>query len=118
MLALTKNGEARSVPLSPDAQAAISALRSLNGGVLRMPSADDITHAFIEACKVCGIKGLRFHDLRHEGTSRLFEAGLSIAEVAAITGHKTWAMLKRYTHPRASDLVKKLAARSGQKSTE
>jgi integrase len=51
---------------------------------------------------------VRFHDLRHEATSRLFEKGLNVIEVAAITGHKTLDMLKRYTHLRAEDLAKKL----------
>jgi site-specific recombinase XerD len=41
---------------------------------------------------------LHFHDLRHEGTSRLFEAGFSIEQVALVTGHKDWKMLRRYTH--------------------
>ena len=45
------------------------------------------------ACKKTNIKGLRFHDLRHEATSRLFEKGLSIMEVASITGHKDIRML-------------------------
>ncbi len=44
------------------------------------------------------LTGLRFHDLRHEDTSRLFEKGLNPMEVATITGHKTLQMLKRYTH--------------------
>ncbi|NQY15655.1 MAG: tyrosine-type recombinase/integrase, partial [Henriciella sp.] len=47
--------------------------------------------AFRRACKACEIEDLVFHDLRHEGTSRFFEAGL-------ITGHKDWKMLRRYTH--------------------
>ena len=52
---------------------------------------------------------LRFHDLRHEATSRLFEKGVfDSMEVASITGHKTLQMLKRYTHLRAEDLAKKL----------
>ncbi len=51
---------------------------------------------------------LRFHDLRHEATSRFFEKGLNPMEVAAITGHKTLQMLKRYTHLRAEDLVGRL----------
>lgn len=45
------------------------------------------------------VKDLRFHDIRHEGTSRLFEKGLSIMEVASIAGHKTMSMLMRYTGP-------------------
>ena len=54
------------------------------------------------------IIGLRWHDLRHEATSRLFEKGLNIMEVASITGHQDLKMLKRYTHLRAEDLVEKL----------
>ena len=53
----------------------------------------------------CGIEDLRFHDLRHEATSRLFEKGLNTMEVASITGHEDLKMLKRYTHLRAEDLV-------------
>lgn len=48
-------------------------------------------------------------DLRHEAVSRLFELGLGPMEVAAISGHKTLAMLKRYTHLRAEDLALKLS---------
>jgi integrase len=51
---------------------------------------------------------LRFHDLRHEATSRLFEKGFNPMEVSTITGHKTLQMLKRYTHLRAEDLAKRL----------
>lgn len=55
-----------------------------------------------------GLADLHFHDLRHEAVSRLVEAGLSDQEVAAISGHKSMQMLKRYTHLRAEDLVTKL----------
>jgi integrase len=58
--------------------------------------------------KTTGIKGLRFHDLRHEAVSRFVEAGLSDQEVAAISGHKSMQMLRRYTHLRAEDLVGRL----------
>ena len=54
------------------------------------------------------IEDLRFHDLRHEATSRFFEKGLNVMEVAAITGDKDLGMLQRYTHLRAEDLAKKL----------
>jgi len=60
------------------------------------------------ACRRAGIDNLRFHDLRHEATSRFFEKGLNVMEVAAITGHKDLRMLQRYTHLRAEDLAKKL----------
>ena len=49
-----------------------------------------------------------FHDLRHEAITRLFERGLNIAEVSAISGHKELRMLQRYTHLRAIDLVGRL----------
>ncbi len=55
-----------------------------------------------------GIRGFRFHDLRHEAVSRLVEAGLGDQEVFAISGHKSMQMLKRYTHLRAEDLVERL----------
>jgi integrase len=51
---------------------------------------------------------LRFHDLRHEATTRLFERGFDMMEAASVTGHKTLAMLKRYTHLRAEDLARKM----------
>ncbi|HYE34015.1 site-specific integrase [Methylocaldum sp.] len=60
--------------------------------------------------KALGLKDFRFHDLRHEAVSRFVEAGLSDQEVAAISGHKSMQMLKRYTHLRAEDIVSKLDA--------
>jgi integrase len=54
--------------------------------------------AFRRQCRELKIDDLHFHDLRHEGTSRLFEAGFSIEQVALVTGHKDWKMLRRYTH--------------------
>ncbi|UWQ13070.1 site-specific integrase [Aliiroseovarius sp. M344] len=59
---------------------------------------DTITRLFTEACKLLGIENLRFHDLRHEGISRLFEIGLKIHEVAEVSGHEDWGSIKRYTH--------------------
>jgi len=60
--------------------------------------------AFTRACKVLGIRDLRFHDLRHEATSRLFERGYQIHEVAQFTLHESWNELKRYTNIRPEDL--------------
>ena len=56
-----------------------------------------------------GIYDLRFHDLRHEAISRLFERGLSLPEVALISGHKDPRMLLRYTHLKAGDVAAKLS---------
>ena len=64
--------------------------------------------SFTRATRRAGIMGLRFHDLRHEATSRFFERGLNVMEVASVTGHKTLQMLKRYTHLSATDLATRL----------
>ncbi len=63
-------------------------------------STDAITANFTRACKLLDIQDLHFHDLRHEGVSRLFEMGLNIPHVAAVSGHRSWVSLKRYTHIR------------------
>ena len=59
---------------------------------------------FREACIAEAIPDLRLHDLRHEGTSRLFEEGYAIQQVALVTGHKDWRHLRRYTNLRPEDL--------------
>ena len=59
-----------------------------------------ISANFTRACKVLGIEDLHFHDLRHEGVSRLFEIGKTIPEAASVSGHQSWSSLKRYTHLR------------------
>lgn len=63
-------------------------------------SADAISAAFTRACQVLEIEDLHFHDLRHDGVSRLFEMGWNIPHVAAVSGHRSWQSLKRYTHLR------------------
>jgi len=63
--------------------------------------------AFSNTCSVLGIPNLRFHDLRHEATSRLFELGYAIHEVAQFTLHESWATLKRYTHLKPADVPDK-----------
>lgn len=109
----TKNGDTRDVPLSP---AALDAVRALQAGPRRIDghlfdlSLEDHGNRWRALCRRAGVQGLRFHDLRHEGTSRLVESGLfNSAEVAGITGHKTMVMLRRYYHADA----KRLAARMG-----
>jgi integrase len=63
-----------------------------------------VSSLFPRACRALGIEDLRFHDLRHEGVSRLFEQGYSIEQVALVSGHRDWKMLARYTQIRAKDL--------------
>lgn len=63
-----------------------------------------VSTAFTRVVNSLKINNLRFHDLRHDGVSRLFEAGYQIHEVALVSGHKSWSNLKRYTHLRADQL--------------
>jgi integrase len=103
----TKNSESRTVPLSSRAVSTLKKVpRSLETLIvfpIKNPS-----RKFSDICKKAKIQDLRFHDLRHEATSRLFEIGLNPMEVASITGHKTLQMLKRYTHLKAEDLAQRL----------
>lgn len=59
-----------------------------------------VSASFTRACLLLGIDNLHFHDLRHDGISRLFELGWNIPHVAAVSGHRSWNSLKRYTHIR------------------
>lgn len=62
---------------------------------------------FTETCKALSIPDLHLHDMRHEGTSRLFEQAFAIEQVALVTGHADWKHLKRYTQLKPEDLHKK-----------
>ena len=64
-------------------------------------SAGAVRQAWDRLCRRAGIENLYFHDLRHEAISRLFEMGLSVPEVALVSGHKTPAQLFRYTEMRS-----------------
>lgn len=104
----TKTDIARTIPLSNNAVSILKKLpRRIDNKVFNLKP-DSITQAFERACKRVDIQNLRFHDLRHEATSRLFEVGLNVMEVASITGHRDLRMLNRYTHIRPELLAKKL----------
>ena len=107
----TKNGESRTVPLSTAAVKAISALpRHISSPFVFWcwTRSDSFENTWRRAVGKARISDLRFHDLRHEAVSRLFERDLNVMEVAAISGHRTLQMLKRYTHLKAEDLAQKL----------
>ena len=106
----TKNGEDRIAPLSATAVKVINGLpRPLKGGRIFPITKNSIRTAWNYACKRACIEDFRFHDLRHEALSRLAERGdFSVLELAAVSGHKTLQMLKRYTHLQAENLAKKL----------
>ncbi|SCC95086.1 Integrase family protein [Thiomonas sp. X19] len=126
----TKNRESRTVALSSAASVALKSLhalpRRIDGRVFGWAASDSFEKAWVR-CKARALAAyladcaasntkpdpsfladLRFHDLRHEATSRLFERGLGVMEVASMTGHKSLAMLKRYTHVEAEKLAAKL----------
>ena len=107
-LPMTKNGESRDVPLSPKARDILRSLpRDISGRVFPIHF-EALKSLWRRGMKRAHIQDLHFHDLRHEATSRFFELGLNVVEVAAITGHKDLKMLQRYTHLRAEDLARKL----------
>lgn len=94
-----KLGNDQWVDLPPEALA-VAQRQPRKGARIFPASTDAISAAFTRACKILEIDDLHFHDLRHEGISRLFEMGWSIPHVAAVSGHRTWQSLKRYTHVR------------------
>jgi integrase len=104
----TKTGTPRTIPLTPNAQEIIAALPRSITGLLLPISSNALRLAWGRARQRAGIEDLHFHDLRHEAISRFFEMGLSIPEVALISGHKDYRMLARYTHLRAENISWKL----------
>ena len=103
LIPVTKNGHPRTIPLTK------RALYILENTELPFPyTANALRLAWDRLKKKGNIKDLHMHDLRHEAISRFFEKGLSIPEVALISGHKDVRMLFRYTHLKAEDILKKL----------
>lgn len=105
----TKNGDDRVTPVSKRGMEALSYLiDNAKGERLLNYSKDWLSRRFTYYRKKAGIEDFRLHDLRHEGASLLFEKGLNVMEVGAITGHKDLASLSRYTHINAKHLLKKI----------
>lgn len=122
----TKNGDPRTVPLSTRAVAVFKAMPKPHKGrvfpltpaSLRKGFSRGVQRAqasYVSGCKAAKrtpnpafLSNLHFHDTRHEGTSRLAEKLSNVLELSAVTGHKDLRSLKRYYHPRAEDLAKKL----------
>ena len=102
----TKNGDERHIPLTKTAVQLLSNLTQLSDFVFPI-SANCLRLAWETCRKKSNIKGLRFHDLRHEAVSRYFEMGLSVPEVALISGHKDVRQLFRYTHLKPESLIAK-----------
>ncbi len=94
-----KIGNDRWCDLPIEASRIIDAMKCKQGRVFPYTT-DAISAAFTRACALLGIDDLHFHDLRHDGISRLFEMGKTIPQVASVSGHKSWQSLQRYTHLR------------------
>ncbi|MDA9180284.1 site-specific integrase [Emcibacteraceae bacterium] len=104
---ITKTGHPRTIPLTSKA---LSIVSNLEGNqVLYSKSTEGFMSAWQRLIKRTGIVDLRFHDLRHEAISRFFEMGLSVPEVALISGHRDYRMLQRYTHLKPEDVALKLS---------
>ena len=105
----TKNGEDRKVPLTERCVRLLQKVPQVHEKVFPI-TANCLRLAWGRARAKAEIKDLRFHDLRHEAISRFFEMGMSIPEVALISGHKDVRQLFRYTHLNPSNVFKKYAA--------
>jgi integrase len=118
LLRHTKNGDSRQVPLTSKAKGVFERLTSQNNHDLVFPYCRwairrHYTRVVKQSAKAHkGVQNpftdLRFHDLRHEALSRLSDKGLNVMEIAHISGHRTLAMLRRYTHPCHETLLSKL----------
>jgi integrase len=104
----TKNGESRTVPLSSTAVQVLAELpRQINGVVIPVKFFT-LDAAFNRARKRAGLDDVRFHDLRRTAITRMAEKLPNVIELAAVSGHKSLMVLKRYYRPTATELAKKL----------
>jgi len=109
LLRETKNGEQRAVPLNKESITVLKELTKTKDGLVIPQPRRTIYGAFTRAVARAGINDFTFHDLRHEALSRLAERGdFSVLELAAVSGHKTLQVLKRYTHLQAARLAEKM----------
>lgn len=100
-------GNNKSFNVMPDCQKVIGLLLmpDIRQRMLKMGGDEDllvplkpsaIASEFIQSCNMLGLDDFRFHDLRHEGATRLAESGLTIPQIQQVTLHDTWSSLERY----------------------
>ena len=104
---VTKNGHPRTIPLTGRAMEVLRSLPKTDEQVFPM-TGNAVRLAWVRLKNKAGVDGLRFHDLRHEAVSRFFEMGLSVPEVALISGHRDPRMLFSYTHLKAENVGEKI----------
>lgn len=102
----TKSGKARVIPINSVLLDELSRLKQANGKseyLFLCPASEspmkDVKTAFRTACRRAGIKGFRFHDLRHSAASKMVEAGIDLVTVSKILGHASIQTTMRYAHP-------------------
>lgn len=112
-----KAGNDQWVPLLGEAWTLLQRQAKVDGEDRIFPIGEStVSKYFTEACRKLSIPDLHFHDLRHEGTSRLFEEGYEIQQVALVTGHKDWRHLRRYTNLKPEDLHSALPKKQAAKA--
>lgn len=115
----TKTGRSRVIPLTDGAAKVLKGLKVENSSSRVFPMTPNALRiAWSRLTARAGVEDLHFHDLRHEAVSRFFELGLSLPEVALISGHRDPRMLLRYTHLRAHDVKKTMQALRRSQTSE
>lgn len=121
----SKSGKSRDIPMNIQVYETLKALPRYGEYVFYNPSTKDrikdIKRAFQTACKRAGIKGLRFHDLRHTASSWMVEAGVDLVTISKILGHSSIQMTMRYAHPTPENMrlaVQKLGQKLEKASQE
>lgn len=104
----TKNGDSRTVPLSTAAVQVLQGLPKHISGVVIPVKFFSLDAAFKLARKRAGLEEVRFHDLRRTAITRMAQKLPNVIELAAVSGHKSLMVLKRYYRPAAIDLALKL----------
>lgn len=104
----TKNGDSRTVPLSSVAVQVLEQLPRHISGVVIPVEFFTLDAAFKRARKRAGLDDVRFHDLRRTAITRMAEKLPNVIELAAVSGHKSLMVLKRYYRPKVQDLALKL----------
>ena len=102
-----KFGNDQTVPLLPAAwDIAMTHIGERKKGRVFPFNQRSVSSSFTRICRKCEIEDLHFHDFRHGAIGKLFSVGLRIEQVALISGHRDWTMLRRYTHIKAKDVQK------------